>query len=266
MAIDTMDKLVAALPGQHRHLFKASQNARASGAWHSLWRAAGSPGAGAVPPAGNGEVPTLLATGAITLVNPAGGNKLYLARFAGAGSTAGTVILYDRLWHNSGFSANITAAQAIATPPTLTRPNSLGSDVELWGEVYTATGATASTFTATYTNQDGVTGRSATYAKPAAAQAVGEMFPFALQSGDTGVRTVTQVQLSAGTGSVGDFGLVLLRRLAEIPMALVNVLADRDAFALGMPEIFQDACLAMLVFCTSTSTGNILAAVEFIEG
>lgn len=26
MAIDTMDKLVAALPGQHRHLFKASQS------------------------------------------------------------------------------------------------------------------------------------------------------------------------------------------------------------------------------------------------
>lgn len=266
MAIDTMDKLVAALPGQHRHLFKASQSARAAGTWHSLWRAAGSPGAGAVPPTGNGEVPTRLTTGAITLINPASGSKLHLARFTAAGATAGTVILYDRLWHNSGFNANITTAQTIATPPTITRPNALGVDIELWGEVFTATGATASTFTASYTNQDGVAGRSATYTKPAAAQVVGEMFPFALQAGDTGVRTVTQVQLSAGTGSVGDFGLVLLRRLAEIPMALVNVLSDRDAFALGMPEVFTDACLALQVLCTTTNTGNIIAAVEFIEG
>jgi hypothetical protein len=92
------------------------------------------------------------------------------------------------------------------------------------------------------------------------------MFPFTLQAGDTGVRTVSQVQLSAATGTAGDFGLVLLRRLAEVPITAVNVLADRDAFALGMPEIFPDACLTLQVLCTTTSTGNIMAAVEFIEG
>lgn len=266
MAIDTMDKLVAALPGQHRHLFKASQTAEGAGTWHSLWRAAGNPGAGSTPPSGNGQVPTRLTAGAITLVNPSGANKLYLARFSVAGSTAGTVILYDRLWHNSGFSGNITAAQTIATPPTLTRPDANGDDVELWGEVYTAMGATASVFTATYTNQDGIAGRSATYSMPANALSAGQMFPFLLQAGDTGVRTVSQVQLSAATGTAGDFGLVLLRRLAEVPITYVNVLADRDAFALGMPEIFPDACLALQVFCTTTVTGSVMAAVEFIEG
>jgi hypothetical protein len=261
-----MDKLVAALPGQHRHLFKASQAAEGAGTWHSLWKAAGSPGAGSTPTAGNGQTPTRLTAGAITLVNPSGANKLYLARFSAAGATAGTVILYDRLWHNSGFSGNITTAQTIATPPTLTRPDADGADVELWGEVYTAMGATASVFTATYTNQDGVAGRSATYSMPANALSVGQMFPFLLQAGDTGVRTVSQVQLSAATGTAGDFGLVLLRRLAEVPITAVNVLADRDAFALGMPEVFPDACLALQVLCTGTITGNIMAAVEFIEG
>ena len=266
MAIDTMDKLVAALPGQHRHLFKASQTAEGAGTWHSLWKAAGSPGAGSTPPTGNGQTPTRLTAGAITLVNPSGANKLYLARFSVAGATAGTVILYDRLWHNSGFNGNVTTAQTIATPPTLTRPDADGADVELWGEVYTAMGATASVFTATYTNQDGVAGRSASYSMPANALSVGQMFPFTLQAGDTGVRTVSQVQLSTATGTAGDFGLVLLRRLAEVPITVVNVLADRDAFALGMPEIFPDACLALQVLCTTTSTGNIMAAVEFIEG
>lgn len=266
MAINTMDRLVAALPGQHRHLFKVAQTARGAGAWHSLWRAAGSPGAGAIPPAGDGEIPTRLTPGAIALVNPAAGNKLYLGRFTVAGPTAGTLILYDRLWVNSGFNANITSAQTIATPPVLTRPDALGEDVELWGEVFTALGATASVFTATYTNQGGVAGRQATYSKPGVTPVVGEMFPFALQAGDTGVRTVAQVQLSVGTGAAGDFGLLLLRRVAEIPMTQVNVLADRDAFALGMPEIFADACLALQVLCTTTTTGALQAAVSLIEG
>ena len=266
MAIDTMDKLIAAMPGQHRHLFKASQTSEGAGTWHSLWKAAGSPGAGSTPPTGNGQVPTRLTAGAITLVNPAGANKLYLARFSVAGATAGTVILYDRLWHNSGFNGNIITAQTVATPPTLTRPDANGADVEIWGEVYTAMGATASVFTVTYTNQDGTTGRSASYSMPANALSVGQLFPFTLQAGDTGVRTVTQVQLSIATGTVGDFGLVLLRRVAEIPMTIVNVLGDRDAFALGMPELYTDAGLALQVLCTTTNTGNVLGAVEFIEG
>ena len=49
-------------------------------------------------------------------------------------------------------------------------------------------------------------------------------------------------------------------------MNVVNVLADRDAFALGMPELYAEACLALQVLCTATNTGNVLGAVEFIEG
>lgn len=266
MAINTMDKLVAALPGQHRHLYKASATTRGSGTWFSHWRIAGNPGAAAIPPTGNGEVPTRETAGAIPFVNPATGNKLYLGRFGAAMSIVNLLILYDRLWHNSGFDANTTGAQTIATPPTITRPDSLGNDVELWGEVYAATGTTASTFTATYTNQNGVSGRSATYSKPAAALVVGEMFPFSLQSGDTGVRTVSQVQLSAATGTAGNFGLVLLRRVAELYLIVANVGADRDAFALGMPEIYPDACLAMGVQATSTTLGTLLGSIALIEG
>jgi hypothetical protein len=33
-----------------------------------------------------------------------------------------------------------------------------------------------------------------------------------------------------------------------------------------MPEIYTDACLALQVQCTATNTGNVLGAVEFIEG
>ena len=266
MPIDTMDKLIAAMPGQHRPLHKAAAGAEGGGTWHSVWRVAGMPGAGAVPPTGNGVVPTRLTPGAIAMANPGGVNKLYLARFAISSTAVSTVILYDRLWHNSGFVGNVITAQTIATPPTITRPNANGEGVELWMEVYTAMGATASVFTVTYTNQDGVAGRTSSYSMPANALAVGQMVPFMLDAGDTGVRTVTQVQLSASTGTAGDFGLVLLRRVAELPITLVNTGVDRDAFALGMPEIFPDACLALQMLCSTTSSGNIMGAVAFIEG
>jgi len=266
MAITTMNQLVAALPGQHRHIFKANATTEGVGTWHSLWLTAGQPGAGTTPAAGDGAIPTNATSGSIPLVNPGGGNNLYLGRFVASTSTIGTLILYDRLWHNSGFVGNSIAAQAIATPPVLTRPDALGEDVELWGEVYTAMGATASVFTATYTDSTGGGPKSATYSMPANALAVGQMFPFLLAAGDTGVRTVSQVQLSISTGTAGDFGLVLLRRVGELPCSIVNAAVFMDAFSLGMPQLYSGACLALMVLCTAAASGQWQGAVEFIQG
>jgi len=136
----------------------------------------------------------------------------------------------------------------------------------LWGEVYTAMGATASVFTATYTDSTGGGPKSATYSMPANALAVGQMFPFLLAAGDTGVRTVSQVQLSISTGTAGDFGLVLLRRVAEIGCPVINTSVAQDAFSLGMPQLYSGACLALMVLCTEVATGQWQGSVEFIQG
>ncbi len=266
MPITTMQQLITALPGRHIHLYKASGSPRGAGTWFSFWRQAGFPPAAAVPPTGDGEVPTRLTTGAVPFSNAATGNALYLARFSVAMSQLNYLIVYDRLWHNSGFNANITTPQTITNPPTITRPDSSGNGVELWGEVYAATGSTASTFSVIYTNSAGVTDRVATYSKPAAALVVGEMFPFALDIGDTGVRTVHSVQLSAATGTAGNFGLVLLRRVAEIPIAAQNVIHDRDAISLCLPLIYNDACLAFMVLALFTSSGGIWGGIDIVEG
>ncbi len=266
MPINSMDALIAALPGQHRRIYKVSATARAAGTWYSLWRVGGVPGPASTPPTGNGEIPTRTTAGAIPFTNPSGSNRLYLARFSAAMSQSNVLVLYDRLWHNSGFNANITTVQTIASPPTLTRPDATGEDVELWGEVYVATGTTASTFSVSYTNSGGVSGRTATYSKPGAALVAGEIFPFTLQSGDTGVRTVSSVQLSAATGAAGDFGLVLLRRIAELPINTANSGQDRDLFGIGMPEIYSDACLALLALCGGTTLGLSIGSIVLIEG
>lgn len=265
MAIDNLDKLKSALPGRVYNCIKAGIPYRTGGTFSSSWTVAGFPVAGATPPSGNGEIPTRTTTGALNFVQASGSNNLYIAEISGISTANCSLIIYDRLWHNSGFSFNITASQNINTPPTLTRPDSLGDGVELWGQVYSNSGTTASTITATYTNSDGVTGRSATYAKPGSALVAGEMFPFTLVSGDRGVRTVSSVQLSAGTGTAGNFGLVLLRRIIEIPLIALTPI-KRNFYYFGFRDIHPDACLTFMFLWTTSSTRNVNITLNFIEG
>lgn len=255
---------MALTAGETRSFLKASQTAEGAGTWHSLWKAAGYPGAGANPGSTNGVIPTDATAGAFPFVNAAGAANNYLGYIAAATSTVGTLILYDRLWHNSTLVGNVTTAQTF-TQPALTRYTT-GEGVELWGEVYTAMGATGSTFTATYTDQGGTASNSATYVMPANALSVGQMFPFDLASGDYGVRSVQQVQLGTSTGTAGDFGLTLLKRLVTIPLPQTNNAVVYDAFSSGLREIADDACLAFMVQCSTTSTGQINGELTIAKG
>ena len=56
------------------------------------------------------------------------------------------------------------------------------------------------------------------------------------------------------------------RRLVEVPMGTANIATVLDAFGTGMPEIQPNACLCMCVMCSTTNTGNIVGAIDIIEG
>lgn len=270
MAISTMDQLVAALAAAaERSFFKADQAGEGAGFYHSLWRAAGFPPAGAVPPtiaAGAGYVPTKDTLGALQRPNPSAGNLGYLAKLIAQGEQAGLLTVYDRLWACSGFDMNSVALQAVTTPGLVTRPDALGGRVELWGEFYGAPGAAGTpTVTVNYTDQDGNPG-AATYQRPAAnAESVGQMVPFLLAAGDTGVRGVIDLQLSAGTGAVGDFGLTLLRRVVSVPLQ-ANLPQLLDAIALALAKVDDNACLALQVLLTGGQTGKIAGGYVAVQG
>lgn len=271
MAITTIDGLVAAAK-QLRCFYKASATAEGAGTWHSQWLLAGQPGAGATPPAftaGSGYQCTRTTQGALPFTNPVSGNS-YLMGFAGAGGTAGMLILYDRLWTCSGFVTNSVAAQNITTPGTIPARDSGGAangdDVELWLEVYTAPGATGATWTVSYTNEAGTAGRSATYTHPANAETVGQMMPMRLQAGDKGVRAVASLTCSISSGTAGNIGITLMRRLAVLPTPVINVGCERDWGALGLPRIYDDSCLAFLNQCSTTASGIWTGQVSIAQG
>jgi hypothetical protein len=105
MAITSPSALLSALiAGERFPIIKPSATAEGAGTFHSLWKVAGMPPAGANPPAftaGSGYTPTDATTGAFPYTNPAGDANLGL--ISGVPTVSGALIIYDRLWACSGF-------------------------------------------------------------------------------------------------------------------------------------------------------------------
>jgi hypothetical protein len=263
--ISSLDNLITALAqnAQKKPYFKV-HTIQSAGSFTSLFTTAGQPGAASNPSSGvAGDVPTKATAGAIPFDNPTS-DYLYLARMAGSATVAGTLYLYDRLWHNSGLSVTSTSSQGVNSV-ALTRPDNLGIDVEAWWQTYATMGSGTPTLTLTYTNQDGVGSRSGTAIIPLTAMTAGRTGQFQLQAGDTGVRSIQSYQASA-TMTSGTFGLVLRRRITSIACAFADVAEAADAFRLGLPEIPTNACLEILYFSSSTGSTSIYSDLTFAQG
>ena len=251
-------------------LNKVLPTMEAAGQFHSMWKIAGSPNgvAGANPPgftAGSGYIPTRATAGAIGQANPT--NNKYVGLIDCKAPVAGTLILADRLWACSAILSNTTGTQTITTPGTLTAgrdPNS-GLDVEPWIEYYTTDGATGGVWTLTGTDASGNTGRTWTATKPASAQTAGTIIPMLNGTAVGGCRVPTSMALSVSSGTAGDCGVTLIRRLAQVTVSLANQEAAKDAIMCGLPEVFDDACLFFIWHNTATTTMQVLGTVGLPE-
>jgi len=244
-------------------IYRASMTAEGAGTFQSLWKGTGTPGAGANPPlfsAGSGYVPDDTTAGALTFTNNL---QTYLGRLSIAGSTVGYLVVYDRVWACSGFSTVSTSAQSITTPNLPGRQGGNYVGLEAWLEVYAAPGATGANWTLAYTDELGNAGTSV-YAHPANAETVGQMIPMPLAAGDRGVQAAQSLTCSISSGTAGDIGITLMRRIAEIPITAGGLVLD--AFGLGLPTIPDDACLAMMVLCSTTSTGALIGSLSLTQG
>lgn len=251
-----------AASGARFALNKVLPTMEAAGQFHSTWKIAGSPNrdggvAGANPPAftaGSGYIPTRATAGAIGQANPT--NNRYVGLLDCKAPVAGTLILFDRLWACSAILSNVITTQTITTPGTLTagRDPLSGLDVEPWIEYYTTDGATGGVWTLTGTDSSGTTSRTWTATKPASAQLAGTIIPMLNGTAVGGVRVPTSMALSVSSGTAGDCGVTLVRRLAQVTVSAANVESAKDAIMLGLPEVPDDACL-FFVWHNSATTG-----------
>jgi hypothetical protein len=269
--ITTYDGILASRAGgkaDDQQAYKATFTTTAT-TWFSAFRANGFPGAGSYT-SGAGATHNNASAGALSgaLTNPSGGDTKYLLGLGFSSSSAvNMAMLVDVLVAAGGISTTTTSAQSIGTP-ALTRYTT-GAGVMLAFDVTTALGASAANISASYTNQAGTSGQTAPTTALATSAVVQTIEPalqaplMPLAAGDYGVRAVASVTVSANMGS-GALGLFLYKPMTMLPGVAANVYIERDlptsidgAVPLQVDGGGALGCLALLVFPSASSSGNI---------
>src|SRR6188474_1977346 len=129
MAIRTVHGIVNGMLAR-QDLLKTTGAMEAAGVMHSLLYAAGRPGAGVAPSPGIAGAALTSYAGQIPHVDAPVLQQTYLALFEAWSSAPGTLLVCDRLWHNSGIAVATTTAQNV---------NSVALRLEIAWERRTAT-------------------------------------------------------------------------------------------------------------------------------
>lgn len=266
MAIVTLDGALAGM--QPRRAFaKAASGTVVAGRPFSFWSVGGNPGAGAYDTTLAGVAlssTSAIPAGAIPHVDPVSGNA-YLANLIASASQPCTLRLCDRLWHNGGFTITSATAQTVnsaAFPARDAAGTTNGDGVELGLEISASAGAAAPTISVGYTNQAGTASRTAANSFATANSPVaGAFFPIGLQAGDTGVRSVQSLTLSASWLS-GTMNLVAYRVLAEIPLSVANVGQAMNAVSLGMARLYPGVVPFWIMIPNAATSTNITGSYQ----
>lgn len=252
MAIASFDQAIAAAK-QYLSVAKTAVRPSIAASWFSVFDLAGNPGAGVLAGTSTaaGVVPTDATAGCPT-IGAFGASALgYLWQLDYGCSVACRLKLFDMVFKAGAYAFN--AAQALTGQPSYASrmPGGSYSDTQIWIEAVTAFTGNL-TVTITYTNQSGVTGRTATLAT-GTALTVGRLMQVPLQAGDTGVLAITNV---AGTvATAGTFNVLVLRPLWSGRCRTANDGDVHDFTKTGMPQVFADSALFLAVAADSTSTG-----------
>lgn len=267
MAITTLDGAVAGMRPPVE-LVKAATPTLVAGRPHSLFYLAGVPGAAEAPSPGIGGAPVTSYTGQLPFSDPVSGNT-YLARLQAQASVAGSLLLCDRLWHNSGMSATATTEQTFTSSADIPARDrngaATGDDVQAGIEFSAAGGAAAPIFTLKYNNTAGASKTATNSFRSANSPAVGAFYPIGLAAGDLGIQRATSLTLSVSQVS-GTFHVVLYRVIARLELTGANVPNAIDALTSGFPQLYN-SCVPFFLFIPSAATAsNVSAQVIYTQG
>lgn len=279
MAITTLDGVVNALGNNSTRfiLDKASLSNTAAGQYHSLFRATGQPGQGAIPT--TAAICTNALTGAMNFTQQTAPATTYGGwSNAMCSNSAVTIEIHDRLMHMGGLSGTVLTAQTvnldvhanIGTSDLAARiGDSNYSDIQWFAEWYTDTGASVVNLTVNVTYDDGTTG-DLTATSLAATRRASLMIPLnvlvpAAKAGFY-IRDINSAIISATTGTAGNFGFTATRPRLTMPLPLANKMEIFDWAALGFPEIVNSACLFPVQIASTTTTGTVRGGGKLAHG
>lgn len=276
--ITNRDQLIDALANNSSRIVidKASIANAAAGQYHSLWRATGQPGQGAIPTAAaNCSQST---TGCLTFSQQTAPANSYLAYLeATSSNSAMTLEVHDRLMHMGGLNGTLTTAQTVGLNFNGVTANNMAerigdknySDIQWWLEWYTATGATAVTATVNVTYNDGTTGNLtgvslAATRRDSFMQSLNGLIPAA--AAGKFIRAVNTVTLSASTGTAGNFGVTATRLRGTLFMPIANAKFSADWASLPINTIPNSACPFIVMLSSTTTTGTLRGGGKIAHG
>lgn len=251
MAIASLNDYIASAK-QRVQWVKTTTRTTIAAAWFSLFDIAGAPGAGTLAGSSTaaGVVPTDATAGcpAITFSTGTG----YLSKVEYGSSVAGRLAVFDMLFKAGAYAFN--AATSLASQPSYSSriPGADYSGLEIWIECVTAFTGNPS-IAVTYTNQAGVAGRTTGTIATGIAPTLGRMLQLPLQAGDTGVQKIESVTATVAT--VGTFNVLVMRPLWSGRVKIANDGDVHDMLRTGMPQVYTDSAIVVLICADSTSSG-----------
>jgi len=197
-----------------------------------------------------------------------------------ATAVPGVLMLCDMCLYYPGINMATGSAQTLTNSTALTRYTT-GAGLRAALVIVTTAGATAHNVAISYTNQAGTSGKTLPVTVSCTASAItphithsgtaannyGPFLPLA--SGDTGIRSVQSLTLSASS-TAGTAALVLYKPLATLPITTLGVAAERDLMNQlpSLPQVQDGACLTWLYFtgaATAAST-NLYGYIDLSYG
>ena len=260
MSISTVDDIASALANNRKpsRFCKVFAAPKAAGSWVSGWAATGFPGAGGAAPAsnaGSGYTCTQATSGA--QYYPTCSVQAWLARLSLGCNQTGTLILMDRLWCCGGMgyaAGTYTVTTPGSLPPRITDS---GVGVEAWIDTLAVNGAASGTLVLNYLDTGG-NSKSGTVGAVVSAPAANQLQPIPLDPSSTGISQVVSA-VTNQTWTSGSFGILLAKRLLEIPITVTGGGVNLDWASIGLPQIDNaNACL-MWAFLNGTANANTIA-------
>lgn len=233
-----------------------------AGRLSSLWMYEGIPAAGDVPPT-SATVPTNATSGSLRQPTTGALRETICTYISAIGSQPGSIILYDRLLHISGLDGTSTSAQTVGG--TLTRYTGAASrGNEIWIEIYTQIGTTARNLTVNYTDQDGNSASTVVVVGGTGLREVQRLIKVPFAQDDYGARAVASVQLDVSTGTPGNFGVTVVRPIAQLSIPVAG--GGSILSLLDKPlKIQSDACLSLAFFANGTVGPFVTVDGFFVE-
>jgi hypothetical protein len=233
----------------------------------SLWYAAGYPGAGAAATVAPGANCDDSKVGAMPLATLVSLEDIFLSLANLTNTVTGTLVLYDRVYECGGINGN----GAAATPqnvnpsgtPVLPARAGNGEDLEAWLEWQTVGGVTTQTWTGSYTDSGNTAGRAlSSISAVGASVAANRLIPLFNNTGGAarGIKSIQTVTPSAASGTANVINVLLLKKLAMLPITTASIGLIQDWLQLNIPGIgkFGDKpCLMLAILATGTSSGTV---------